>query len=177
MTSRPRLDRSGLKRGRAARPSTASHSRRRHPGEPAPCSEPLPPGRAHGLHIPALQLAFDSLHGPAPAGQRSNPSPHDRHLVYLNHDYAIDLHVEHLEAHDARPVLHGELVSRNDGPLARVPAFLLEGDSITGYDCTGELGQFTLQPPAASQVRLCLLLDSERCIDLAIDLRTAARAA
>lgn len=173
MTSQPHLDSPCVTRGMAAQPSTASHSRHRSIGEPAHRST-LPPERAHGLHNPALQLAFDSLYGPAPAGQRANPSLHDRHLVYLNQEYAIDLHLERPPGPDTDPVLHGELVSRHGGPLARVAAYLLADDQIAGFVRTGELGEFTLQPPAASRVRLCLLLDSERCIDLPLDLGAAS---
>lgn len=170
MTLLSLIDRSSEKRGTSAQPLAASHSRRRNPGQPALISEPLPPERARGLQPLALQLAFDSLLEPAPAGQRGTSSG-ERHLVYMCRDYAVDVHLEGRDR--GGPVVHGELLSRCAGPISEVPAFLLDGDQIAGYDCTGERGEFRLEAAATPDLRLCLLLDAEHCIDLPISLSGA----
>ena len=133
---------------------------------PALFPRPRPAEWASGTTHLALQLAYDSLREPAPAGLRGGLHG-DRHLVYMSREYAVDVH---FEPRDRRgPILRGELLSRSDGPLAAVPAFLLEGDQIAGYDCTGSLGEFRLEAANEADLRLCLLLDAERCIDLPID--------
>ncbi len=84
----------------------------------------------------------------------------------------------HLEPRDRESaILRGELLSRSEGPVAEVPTFLLEGNEIAGYDCTGSLGEFRLETDGALDLRLCLLLDAERCIDLPIDLTPAGKPA
>ena len=103
---------------------------------------------------------------PAPAGRRGGQSG-DRHLVYLSTDYAVDVR---LDPRDHQPaMLRGELLSRRDGPVAEVPAFLLDGDEIAGYARTGSLGEFQLEADGTVDLRLCLLLDAERCIDVPLD--------
>ena len=85
----------------------------------------------------------------------------------MSRDYAVDVH---LEPNGRQPgVLRGELLSRSDGPVAEVPAFLLDGDKVAGYACTGALGEFRLETEGSADLRLCLLLDGERCIDLPIE--------
>ena len=85
----------------------------------------------------------------------------------MSRDYAVEVH---LEPNSHQPgVLRGELLSRSDGPVAEVPAFLLDGDEVAGYACTGSLGEFRLETGRSADLRLCLLLDAERCIDLPIE--------
>lgn len=147
-----------------------SHSRSGY-DLPAFLSRPRPAERAFGTNPLALQLAFDSFRKPVPAGHRGGHSG-DRHLVYLSNDYAVD--VQLLPNEHQPGVVRGELLSRSDGPVAEVPAFLLEGDEIAGYDCTGSLGEFQLETAGAADLRLCLLLDAERCIDLPIEMEAVA---
>lgn len=143
-------------------------------GRPARLAAPQPAERAPEANFPALQLAFDSLREPAPAGFRG-PHATDRRLVYMSRDYAVDVCLE--PRPDASDVLRGELLSRAGGPVPEVPAFLLEGEEIAGYARTGELGEFQLETHGAADLRLCLLLDTDRCIDLPIDLAPAGRTA
>ena len=170
MTPKTQHDLSRANRGRVP-PHPAASDSRPGLGLPAP-SRPRPAERAPGTDT-ALQLAFDSFREPAPAGQRGCHSG-DRHLVYLSREYAVDVHLE--PGGRKAAVLRGELISRADGPLAEVPAFLLEGDSIAGYACTGSLGEFQLETGDAPELRLCLLLDAERCIDLPLAPPPAAAA-
>ena len=172
MTPPRQDDLSGANLGEALLRFADSHSR--HGRKlPALFSRPRPAERAFGSTTLALQLAFDSFREPVPAGHRGGHAA-DRHLVYMSSEYAVDVH---LTPDGHRPeVLRGELLSRADGPVAEVPTFLLEGDEIAGYDCTGSLGEFQLETAGAADLRLCLLLDAERCIDLpiAMEPRTAA---
>lgn len=112
-----------------------------------------------------MQPAFDSSREPVPTGHRGGLSG-DRHLVYQSREYALDVR---LPPDGNEPgILCGEPLSRSDGPMARIPAFLLAGDEITGYDRTGALGEVHLPTGGATDLRLCLLLDAERCINLPI---------
>ena len=85
----------------------------------------------------------------------------------MSREYAVDVRFEPRERSGS--ILTGELLSRSDGPLAEVPTFLLDGNQIAGYDCTGSLGEFRIEAATDADLRLCLLLDAERCIDLPID--------
>ncbi len=167
MTLTQKIDLSRVTLGEARFPLGDSHSRPGF-GQPAAFSGPRSAERAPGANYLALQLAFDSFREPVPAGQRGSYSG-NRHLVYMSRDYAVDVHLEPCDHESA--VLRGELLSRSDGPVAEVPTFLLEGNEIAGYDCTGSLGEFRLETEGAADLRLCLLLDAERCIDLPIDVR------
>lgn len=93
----------------------------------------------------------------------------------MSRDYAVDVSLE--PRADASDILRGEFLSRSNGPIAKVPAFLLEGDKIAGYDRTGSLGEFQLETHDSTELRLCLLLDTDRCIDLPIDLAPTRRSA
>ncbi len=108
-----------------------------------------------------------------PRGHRGGRDS-DRHLVYMSREYAVDLQL--LPQEHEPDVLRGELLSRGNGPVAEVPAFLLAGDQITGYDRTGPRGEFRLETGGSVDLRLCLLLDAERCIDLPIAMGPGARA-
>lgn len=149
--------------GEALTRLTDPHSR---PGFGQPALFPRPMERAPGIHYLALQLAFDSFREPAPLGHRGSLSG-ERHLLYISREYALDLHLQSLDLESS--VLRGELLSRSDGPVAEVPAFLLDGSRIAGYACTGSLGEFRLEADGAADLRLCLLLDPARCIDLPIE--------
>ncbi len=165
MTRASQIDLSNVDLGEGPFRFADSHSRP-DLGQPAFFSRPRPAERALGTNYLALQLAFDSFREPVPVGHRGCHSG-DRHLVYMSRDYAVDVH---LQPSDREPaVLRGELLSRSDGPVAEVPTFLLDGNEIAGYACTGSLGEFRLETDGAADLRLCLLLDAERCIDLPID--------
>jgi hypothetical protein len=162
MNRTPWIDLSSALSGKPPSGFAASHSRHGF-GQPASPARPRPAERAPGTTTLALQLAFDSFREPVPAGHRGGHSS-DRHLVYMSRDYAIDLQ---LQLQEYEPdVVQGELLSRHDGPVAEVPTFLLAGDQIAGYDRTGPLGEFRLETDGSVDLRLCLLLDAERCIDL-----------
>ena len=170
MSERAHNDLSGANLGEALLRFADSHSRL---GQPLPAFFPdlRSAEWAFGGNSLALQLVFDSFREPVPAGHRGGHTG-DRHLVYMCGEYAVDLHlVPNAEEPD---VLRGELLSRNGGPVAEVPTFLLEGDEIAGYDCTGTLGEFRLEASGGTDLRLCLLLDAERCIELPIDREPAA---
>lgn len=93
----------------------------------------------------------------------------------MSREYAVDVHLE--PGDHASSVLRGELFSRSDGPVSEVPTFLLDGNEIAGYACTGSLGEFRLETGDSTiDLRLCLLLDAERCIDLPINPRPATEA-
>lgn len=164
-----------LFRGRVLRDLTALHSRPGGSHRPASSFEILrQPERAREQTSLALQLAFDSHPGPAPAGCRSDSTaPH--HLVFLSRDYALELELE--RSHRGRSKLRGELLSRSSGPLAEVPALLLDGDAIAGYACTGTRGEFCFESRAGADPRLCLLIDFDRCIDLELDFEARAAGA
>lgn len=168
-----RFHRSCADNGDALHAFVDLHSRPGH-GQPALFSRPRPAERAPGTNSLALQLAFDSFREPAPSGHRGSHCG-DRHLVYMSREYAVDVHLEPRESDCS--VLRGELLSRTDGPLPEVPAFLLDGNEIAGYACTGSLGEFRLEADGAVDLRLCLLLDAERCIDLPLDLKAPAETA
>ena len=167
------IDAPCVNHGETAQGLAGSHSRPGF-GQPASFSRPRPAERARKTSQSALQLAHDSFREPAPAGLRGGARG-ERHLVYMSREYAVDVHLEPGERDGA--ILHGELLSRSDGPLPEVPTFLLDGNEIAGYDRTDSLGGFELEATGAVQPRLCLLLDAERCIDLPIDLPSSIETA
>ena len=173
MTRTPHSDLSCANLGEALLRFAACHSR---PGcdLPALFSRPRSTERAFGTTSLALQLAFDSFREPVPVGHRGGASG-DRHLIYMSSEYAVDVHL--VPSEHQPDLLRGELLSRSDGPVAEVPTFLLDGDEIAGYDCTGSLGEFQLETAGAVDLRLCLLLDAERCIDLPIEMEPVPAAA
>ena len=86
----------------------------------------------------------------------------------MSSDYAVDLQMRTPAGGPA--LLRGDLLSRLHGPMAEVPAFLIDGNQIAAYDCTSSLGHFELEIAGTRAARICLLLDAESCIDLPIDL-------
>ena len=172
MNPATRIDRSRSDLGQALHAFADSDSRTGF-DRPAVFDTPRPVERAPGTNFLALQFAFDSFRKPVPAGQRGQQNA-ARHLVYMSRDYAVDVRLEASEHQSA--VLRGELLSRGHGPVAEVPAFLLDGCEIAGYSRTGSLGEFQLETDGATDLRICLLLDAERCIDLPIDTDPATTA-
>lgn len=122
-------------------------------------SQAQPPERARNRSH-ALQLAFDSYLEPAPAGLRTGDGG-SRHLAYLSDEFALAL-----EVRPSRAELHGELVSRSEGPVEGIPAFLLTGNDIAAYASTGSLGDFDLAGLPASPARICLLVGPGRCLEV-----------
>lgn len=113
------------------------------------------PERAQGLKCLALQLVYDSLLQPAPAGVRGGQAA-SRRLVFRGEDVALDLVLAHSEPGSADLRLSGELVSSDEGPMPDVPAQLVEDHDVVGESLTGPLGTFLLscERPQSSHLRL-----------------------
>ncbi len=119
------------------------------------------PERARELKCLALQLVYDSLLQPAPAGVRSS-GPTPRRLVFRGEDLALDLVLARGESGSSDLRLNGELVSSEEGPLPDVPALLVEDHEVVDQAWTGSLGNFSIlcERPATTHLRL-LVRDGE----------------
>lgn len=113
------------------------------------------PERARELKCLALQLVYDSLLQPAPAGVRSSDAA-TRRLVFRGEDIALDLVLARDESESSDLRLSGELVSSDDGPMPDVPAMLVEDDEVIDRALTGPLGNFFIacERPETTSLRL-----------------------
>ncbi len=127
------------------------------------------PERAPKLKSLALQLAFDSFMEPAPAGIRSLDTT-SRHLVYYAQNYALDLRLDY-EPQSHALHLGGEILDRQFGPVANIPAFLFADDQVVSRSTSGELGQFDLHCEQEGKLRLCLVMNDDESIDISLDSR------
>ncbi len=112
-----------------------------------------------------LEIAFDSLLLPQVAGARSGAAA-TRQLVCYASDYALTVRLDQ-EAKDLH--LDGEILSRQSGPLADVRAFLLSRDEVLSQAVSGELGEFDLRATNGDQLRLSVVIDDERCLEVELD--------
>ena len=111
---------------------------------------------------PSMSLAFDSLLA-NPVGVRGGES-RDRHLVYQGDNLAVDLHLQPAGAESLDVV--GQVVSGRRGPMADVPAFLLDGGRIRSQDLSTARGEFSLEGGLGGTLRLCLLMHDDRLIEI-----------
>lgn len=111
-----------------------------------------------------LEIAFDSLLLPQPAGTRGAVAT--RQLVCYASDYALTVRLD-----QATRNLHvdGEILSRQSGPLADVRAFLLSRGEVLSQAVSGELGEFDLEAANGSELRLSVVIDEERCLEVELD--------
>ncbi len=66
-------------------------------------------------------------------------------------------------------VLGGELLHRDHGYLADVPAFLMSGHEIVDQAMTDGLGSFRLTAQTSEALRLCLLLEGDHLIEIDVE--------
>lgn len=113
-----------------------------------------------------LEIAFDSLMLPQAAGARGGAAVATRQLVCYASDYALTVRLDE-EAKDLR--LDGEILSRQSGPLPDVRAFLLSRDEVLSQTVSGELGEFDLRAASNEKLRLSVVIDHERCLEVELD--------
>ena len=111
-----------------------------------------------------LEIAFDSFLLPEVSGARGAAAT--RQLVCYASDYALTVRLDH-EARDLH--LDGEILSRQSGPLADVRAFLLSRDQVLSQTVSGRLGEFDLRAGYREALRLSVVIDDERCLEVELD--------
>lgn len=117
-----------------------------------------------------LQLAFDSLAEPVTIGTRSLDMA-SRQLVYYGNDYALTLRMDYSDGlpSDSGVSLGGELLHRDSGPVANVPALLMSGHTVIGYSLCGELGDFHMTCAQGEPLRLRMLVTDDQLIEIDLD--------
>lgn len=111
-----------------------------------------------------LILNFDSFCEPSFAGARSGAAG-GRHLVYESAEHKLDLDLRASQDGAALEV-QGQIFDNDSRPVAEIPAFLSEGGRICSYAASGGMGDFHLVGSSEGAMRLGLVLESERLIDL-----------
>jgi len=105
------------------------------------------------------RLVFDSLQDPVPAGIRADDRA-SHHALYEAGDYCVDLRVEQEKG---APVvsLVGQITNRQDpdSDLESAPVLLMARKAIISHALYNRFGEFRLQAPAASGLRLRVSLD------------------
>ncbi len=112
-----------------------------------------------------LEIAFDSLLLPQAAGTRGAAAA-TRQLVCYASDYALTVRLDH-GAQNLR--LDGEILSRQSGPLPDVRAFLMSRGEVLSQAVSGELGEFDLRAARRDALRLSVVIDDERCLEVELD--------
>lgn len=121
--------------------------------------------RESGLaRLLGLDLAYDSSVAPATVGTR-NVDSDSRQLVYYGNDYALTLRMDY----DKDVSLGGELLHRDTGPVSNVPALLMSGHRVVGYSLSGELGDFHMNCGEEDPLRLRMLVNDDRLIEIDLD--------
>lgn len=123
-----------------------------------------PERRSRWLTLP-VTLRFDSAVVSAAAGTRGARAP-ERHLLYESGRYTLDLLLGGGES--AQAVIAGQLLERPGEPLARVPAYLVDGGSVVTCSVTDEMGGFELRGELADAPELWLLVSDDRRIAVSL---------
>jgi hypothetical protein len=116
-----------------------------------------------------MRLSFDSFLSPAQVGARSLQAS-SRHLVFYSQNFALDLRMDF--GRSVRDmVIVGQLLNRDCGPLADVPAYLVTGDRVVSHSTTGRLGEFHMECRPGGPMHLRLLVNDDELIDVELDRR------
>ena len=112
-----------------------------------------------------FKIAFDSFLQPAAAGTRDIQSQ-DRQLVVDAAPYMVDLR---LEQETESAVVVGQLLRDGTHPVSGVPVLLLAADQVVGRSTTSEFGEFHAEGLPREPLKLCLLIESDKNLEVSLD--------
>ena len=113
-----------------------------------------------------FEITFDSLLEPVAAGTR-NLQAQDRQLVFQADPYLLDLRLEHETS--SSTVLVGQLLRDAAEPVAEVPFLVYADDQVVGRSQTSDFGELQVEGLPRQSLRLCLLIDSEKCLEVPLE--------
>ena len=93
------------------------------------------------------------------------PERRASHLVYGSGPLELDLALQPRNGSGCLEV-NGALLDRHNGGLGRVPAYLLSGSRIVDEAMTDRRGSFHMATRAEQELRLCLLLEDDRMLEV-----------
>jgi hypothetical protein len=104
------------------------------------------------------QLIYDSLRDPVP-GLRAEDRA-SRHALYEAGSVCLDLRLEH-ERESGLVTLVGQISDREapDRPMTGAPALLMGRKDIVAHAACNKFGEFQMEYPPASHLRLCVAVD------------------
>lgn len=105
------------------------------------------------------RLVFDSLQDPVPAGIRADDRA-SHHALYEAGDYCVDVRVEQ-EKGEPVVSLVGQITNRQDpnSDFVAAPVLLVSRKAIIGHALYNRFGEFRLEAPVASGLRLRVSID------------------
>jgi len=112
----------------------------------------------------ALSRTHDMHHPPSLVGSRARPTS-SGHQVFYSQNFALDLGLDY-ERPARDLVVVGQLLNRDWGPLADVPAYLISADCVVSRSMTGQLGEFHIEGPPGEAMHLQLVVNEEELIDV-----------
>ena len=113
-----------------------------------------------------LGLVWDSGLEPARVGVRGGEAD-ERQVLYESENYGLDLRIAPFSGRQA--MLTGHLSRRDDGPMERVPAYLVVGDRVVDQATSDAAGQFELAADLDQRAELWLEVTGDRPIAVAVD--------
>jgi hypothetical protein len=129
-----------------------------------PARRPERPRRA--IRIP-IDLVYDSLLAPAPAGLRATWQV-GWQALYRAGDCSVDLRIEP-ELHSGRAAVIGQ-VSNHSAPetqMENIPVYLKSGKLVVGETLSNRFGEFQMEYEQQPRLQLCIYLDGgARCIQV-----------
>ncbi len=122
--------------------------------------------------LPA-KLVFDTAGRSLAAGTRRRVNT-GRQLLYEIERLCLDVRLDRQPQSDETVVV-GQLADRDDPlkPLAGLPVFLMSGASCLAQTISNRQGEFRLQCDMEDPLSLCLTLDGDRLIEVAVEPQTA----
>jgi hypothetical protein len=105
------------------------------------------------------RLVYDSFRNPLPVGMRAEDRV-SRHTLYKAGDFFLDLRLEQ-EKESPFVTLVGQLTNRTDpdSSLVGAPVLLMTRKDIIAHAVYNRFGEFQMDYPPASHLRLCVALD------------------
>lgn len=119
---------------------------------------------ADGSGASRLQLVYDSLLSPAPAGVRNGFAP-GRQLIFMSESLSLDLLLQPVADGTGARIL-GEIVARESGHLVGLPVALVAGEEVLVAGRTGEHGEFDLAGGDGETLTLRFELDERLEIEI-----------
>ncbi len=122
-----------------------------------------------GLTRLPVRLVLDTDDSPLVEGVRRRDVT-SRHLLYQAEELYLDLRLEP-EPRASRAALVGQLVDMQHPlrPVTTVPVLLMSGDEVMTATCTNEHGELQMDVEPYPSLRLCLVLEGGRLIEVPID--------
>ncbi len=118
--------------------------------------------------LPA-KLVFDTAGRSMAAGTRRRVNT-SRQMLYEIEKLCLDLRLDR-QPQSAEAIVVGQLADRDDPlkPLAGLPVFLMSGASCLARTISNRQGEFRLQCEMEEPTSLCLTLDGDRLIEVAVE--------